>query len=371
MRTIRPFVICALLSAAYTFAQAQTELSVPGALQASNRMNPNVSVIGWLQGETGRRAPNFAGADTAAFQFKEAELTFQSVVDPYGKADIFIGLHGEGGIELEEGVLEWFRMPFDLALKAGKFRPDIGRFNRIHPPETAFADRPLVHEQFFGEEGLSSPGAGLSWQIPNPWLFLDLSAQAVNIPEAAEVPAFDKARKGDILYVSRLSGYYDLTDAANVALGGSFAHGAAGQEFMAVTNSSRTLRSDMGGLDLLLRWKNPRRAVYRSALWQTEVFWSKRDAVSDSSLGSWGMFTHLEYQFARRWRAGARYDYAQVPTDGSLHEAGGLAYLTFTPSEYSRISIQGRRARRTDGVKETLGWLKVTFNIGPHGAHPF
>ncbi|MEK7384771.1 MAG: hypothetical protein AAB262_16010, partial [Elusimicrobiota bacterium] len=311
------------------------------------------------------------GADLPpALDLKEAELGFQSIVDPYARADLFMSVNREG-IDLEEGTLTWFHLPHDLALKVGKFRPNFGKFNRTHPPETAFADRPLVHERFFGEEGLSGAGADLSWQVPNPWVLVTLDGEVIDTPAAAESPAFDRARRRDLLYVGHAGGYYDLSEAVNVTLGASYAYGAAGQEFNDVTGSSRTLASQLGGIDLTFRWKNPRRSIYRSALWQTEVIWGKRDAPGGSTLGSVGMFTHLEYQFARRWRAGARYDYTQLPADRSRHEQAGLAYLTFTPSEFSRISLQGRRARRFDGTKETLGFLKITFSIGPHGSEPF
>ncbi|MBI3550048.1 MAG: hypothetical protein HY078_13505 [Elusimicrobia bacterium] len=347
----------------------QTPQAASG-LQASNLLNPNVSVIGWFQGEAGRRHLDPGAELPPALDLKEAELGFQSIVDPYARADFFISVNREG-VDLEEGYLTWFHLPQDLAIKVGKFRADFGKFNRTHPPESAFADRPLVHERFFGDEGLSGAGADLSWQVPNPWVVVTLNGQALNTPTAADSPAFDRARRRDVLYVGHASAYYDLTDSVNATLGGSYAHGAAGQDFDAVSGSSRTLTTQLGGVDLTFRWKNPRRAVYRSALWQTEAVWGKREAPGGSSVGSVGMFSHLEYQFARRWRAGARYDYTQLPADRSRHEQAGLAYLTFSPSEFSLISLQGRQARRFDGIKETLGFLKVTFNIGPHGSHPF
>lgn len=377
-QTRRSLALSALLLTAVlrtASAAAESGLPVPapraaGGLQASNLLNPNVSVIGWFQGEAGRRHVDPGKDLPPALDLKEAELSFQSVVDPYARADFFISVK-RAGVDLEEGTLTWFHLPHDLALKAGKFRPDFGKFNRTHAPETAFADRPLVSERFFGEEGLSGAGAAVSWQVPNPWLLVSLDGQAINTPSVSASPAFDTARRRDLLYVGHLNGYHDLTEEINITLGGSYAYGAAGQEFNDVTGSSRTLAAQLGGIDLTFRWKNPRRSVYRSAFWQTEVIWGKRDALNNSSVGSVGMFSHLEYQFARRWRTGFRYDYTQFPDDRAKHEKAGLAYLTFTPSEFSLISLQGRRARRFNGTKETLGFLKITFNIGPHGAHPF
>ncbi len=341
------------------------------ALQSSNILNPNVSVIGWFQGEAGRRELQAGEEESPPLGFKEAEIAFQSVVDPYARADVFVAVEGEGGAELEEGYLSWFALPGNLALKVGKAKADFGKFNRAHRPETAFADRPLAHEKYFGEEGLAGMGGSLSWQIPNPWLFLNLDAQAFSMPEAAETPAFDTAKRGDLLYVGRLGAYQDLTEAANVTLGASYAHGAAGQAYDPVADSSNTLKSRLYGFDLTFRWKNPRRAIYRSLLWQTEMFWNNRERDGLSSLTTAGLFSHLEYQFARRWRAGGRYDWSESPDVGDAHESGGLAYLTFMPSEFSLVSVQGREVKKAGGATERLGFLKVTFNIGPHGAHPF
>lgn len=360
-------LFAALFLASPSALRAQPQLS-GNALQSSNLLNPNISVVGWLQGETGRRNPEGEEA-VSPFAVKEVEIAFQSVVDPYTKADVFVAVE-DGAIDLEEGYLTWYSLPGALSLKAGKFKGAFGKFNLTHTPETSFADRPLAHEAYLGEEGLASAGAGLSWHIPNPWLLLNLDAQAFTMPEAAETPAFDKAER-DLLYIGRLGGYYDLTEAANLSFGGSCARGAAGREFDAVTASSSTLSSRLYGLDLTYRWKNPRRAIYRSLFWQTEFLWNRREITSGSYENTKGYFSHLEYQFARRWRAGGRYDWTQAPGGGSAHESGGLVYLTFMPSEFSLLSLQGRRVDRSDGTRENLGFLKLTFNIGPHGAHPF
>ncbi|MBI4055470.1 MAG: hypothetical protein HY402_04975 [Elusimicrobia bacterium] len=352
------------------FSKTQAQTTAKSALQASNILNPNISVIGWFQGEAGHRQSGEEAS--SAFQFQEAEIALQSIVDPYARADFFVAVEPpEGKVDLEEGYLTWFNLPYGLALKAGKFKANFGKFNRVHRPETAFADRPLAHEAYFGEEGLASVGGSLSWHVPNPWLFVDLDAEVLTMPEADETPAFDTARKKDLLYLGRLSGYYDLTESANITLGGSYAHGSAGREFDQVNNSSSTLKSRLHGLDLTLRWKNPKRAIYKSVLWQTEVLWNQRELSSLSSITSAGLFFHLEYQFARRWRAGGRYDWTESPQDNSRHDQGGLLYLTFTPSEFSLISLQGKQVKRADGKKENLGFLKITFNIGPHGTHPF
>lgn len=347
-------------------------VSTAGALQASNILNPNVSAIGWFQAEAGRRHPGAGDADESGntFQMKEAELALQAVVDSWARADIFLAAT-EDEVELEEGYLTWYKLPIPLGLKAGKIKANFGRFNRVHTAETYFADRPLVQQNYFGSEGLQGPGASLSWQVPIPWFYLNLDMEALQAPQADESPSFERGEKKDLLGVGRLSSFYDLTDAWNLTLGGNSAIGPGGVDVDALTGSSRTLTNQTYGADLTLRWKNPRRSVYRSFLWTTEALWSRHDMPAAERVLSHGLFSHINYQFARRWHTGVRYDYSQFPTDGSIHEEGQLLYLTFDPSEFSRISLQARHVKRADGTDEQLGFLKVTFNIGPHGAHPF
>jgi hypothetical protein len=365
--TIRFIVTFLFVSVAVLSVRADEAQGGGSPLQASNLGNPNISVIGWFQGEAGHRQKN---PTTDAFQLKEAELGFQAVVDPYAKADFFISVH-EDEIDLEEGYINWFNLPADLALKLGKFRANFGKFNRTHPGETPFADRPLAAENYFGEEGLSGTGASLSWQVPISLFLMDVNAEVFNTPDTSEVPTFGKARKKDLTYVGRVSGFFDLTESLNLNLGSSYASGAAGEELDTVTGSSTTLRSALTGFDATFRWKNPRRAIYRSAFWQTEVFTNRRDITSTTHENSFGLFSHVEYQFARRWRAGGRYDYSETPLDKNVTEKGGLLYITFTPTEFSLVSLQGRHMNFSDGTEENIGFLKTTFNIGPHGAHPF
>src|SRR6202035_3949329 len=105
---------------------------------------------------------------------------------------------------LEEGYLTWFHLPYGLALRTGKFRSYWGVFNKTHPHDTPFATRPLAQQNYFGD-GLAGVGAGVSWQIPIPWLYLNLDSEAMRPPAASDVPAFDRAQRNDLLYVERLS----------------------------------------------------------------------------------------------------------------------------------------------------------------------
>ncbi|MBU0616529.1 MAG: hypothetical protein KKI02_02305, partial [Planctomycetes bacterium] len=90
---------------------------------------------------------------------------------------------------------------------------------------------------------------------------------------------------------------------------------------------------------------------------------------------TWGMYTAANYQFARRWSLGTRYDYSQMPYSSSRHEHGPSAYLTFMQSEYLfwRLAYQYTdRNFRVDGDKrEHEIFLQCNFGLGPHRAHQY
>jgi hypothetical protein len=340
------------------------ESSIPAG---SNLLNPNVSVIGWFQAEAGDRSDEIG---SRTFALREAELGLQANVDPHSRADFFIAVSPEEGVDLEEGYLTLLTLPAGLTAKAGKFRHNFGKFNRTHPPETPFADRPLAAERFLGEEGLAGAGLSVSWLAPLP-VYLNLDLEVTDTPERDDVPSFEAFRGRDLLYAPRLSTFLDLGEAANVTLGGSVANGAngfAGPDTTLPGPGDDALRATLIGADVTFRWKNPRRAIYRSLVAQAEWMERRGEVFGAPDEVTQGAFAYVDYQFARRWHAGARLDRTSGEISG--HDTGQLAFLTFTPSEFSLVSVQARR-RRIANDSEMTYFVKTTFNIGPHGQHPF
>ncbi|MEK7317417.1 MAG: hypothetical protein AAB011_14640, partial [Candidatus Eisenbacteria bacterium] len=79
-----------------------------------------------------------------------------------------------------------------------------------------------------------------------------------------------------------------------------------------------------------------------------------------------------DFQFARRWHAGGRYDWSDnLDAAEAAVATGVLGFLTYHPSEFAAMSAQVRRQKLEGGDKETQIYFKTTFNIGPHGSHPF
>ena len=135
--------------------------------------------------------------------------------------------------------------------------------------------------------------------------------------------------------------YQDITDDSNVDLGLSYARGHNTSGVVDGADVGRFM-TDLFGVDATVRWRPLRRSIYHSFLGRSEVIWSRRNQP-DGLQRAFGYYVSGDYQFARRWFAGARYDRSDRADDASLHDNGGSLLLTFWPSEFSQVRGQYRR----------------------------
>ncbi len=349
----------ALLLPGLCAAQPGSTGGTVAPLSSASVTNPAVSVIGWFQAVAG----NDTEAQEAASALREAELGFQSVVDPFARADFFLAASTEG-FEIEEGFVTWLALPGGGQARLGKFRVDLGKFNATHPPETPFADRPLAAAAFLGEEGLATGGASLSALVPNPaGLYWDVIAQLGTVPDSTASPTFGPERRSDLLALGRTSVFVPLRESADLNLGVSYANAASHPRLRGEGN-----RAQLAVADLTFRWKNPRRSIYRSLLVQAEVIGEQGSAAGAERRA--GVYGYAVYQLARQWKVGARYDWTERPAGD--RESGALALVQYQPSEFSTLSLQAHRIHdHATGEDHDAVFFKWLFNIGPHGAHPY
>jgi hypothetical protein len=83
------------------------------------------------------------------------------------------------------------------------------------------------------------------------------------------------------------------------------------------------------------------------------------------------MYALGEYQFARRWYFGARYDRSARTLDDTLTDTGGSLFLTFWPTEFSQIRGQYRYTSYAEQITGNEFLFQFNFSIGAHGAHIF
>jgi len=348
------------------------------AAAASKVFNPDMAVIGDFLGAAGTNPvqpdPFSLGGDHPnALQMHESEASFQAVVDPYARADFFISF-GEEGVDLEEGFVTFTSLPGGLLTKVGKMRAAFGKVNSLHNHVLPWADRPLVtYNLVGGEDGIDDAGISVARLIPNPWLFLEATGQVFRGDSGGDgSPLFSTTKRSELSYVGHLRAYQDITEDSNIDLGFSYSRGHNG-----IANrdplSDGSLVTQLYGVDATLRWRPLQRSIYHSFVGRSEWIWSKRD--QPISLGGLqnasGGYVSGDYQFARRWFAGARYDRSGHAANAALVDTGGSLVLTYWPSEFSQIRGQYRRTNYAIGETANELLFQFQFSIGAHGAHPF
>ena len=333
----------------------------PGA-GASKVFNPDIAVIGNFLGVAGKNK----NSTQPALGLNEVETSLQAIVDPYARADFFLAA-GPEGLEIEEGYVTFSSLPAGLLLKVGKMRAQFGKVNTLHAHTLPWTDRPLVTQNLVGgEEGISLSGVSLSRLITNSALFLEATGEAFY----GDSEVFASPRRSKLTYVGRIRAYRDITEGSNLDVGGSVAFGptAGSPELPSLAEDSSTT---LFGFDATFRYRPLRRAIYRRFLARTELIWSRPRLLGQSAPTAFGFYGSGEYQFARRWFAGARYDRSAHALDASLVDTGGSATLTFWPSEFNQVRGQYRRINYGDGVKANEFLFQILFSIGAHGAHVF
>jgi hypothetical protein len=281
------------------------------------------------------------------------------VVDPYARADFFLAATPEG-VEVEEGFITFTSLPHSLLLKVGKMRAQFGKVNTLHTHAVPTADRPLVTQNLMGgEEGISDSGISLSKLIDNPVAFLEATAEVYS----GDSSVFQSEERSRLSYVGRLRAYRDLTESANIDIGSSIAWGP--------TDVGPEANRRLIGVDATFRYRPLQRAIYRRFNARTELVWSRQDLEFDPAVKAFGMYALAEYQFARRWYVGGRFDRSQQAFDASLRDTGGSVFLTFWPSEFSQIRGQYRHTRFAGGRRAHEVLVQLNFGIGTHGAHVF
>ncbi|MBI4929979.1 MAG: hypothetical protein HY841_04390, partial [Bacteroidetes bacterium] len=187
--------------------EMQPQQTPPIQPRIAPSVNPNLSVIGDMRG-----LYRSFGSHNVDAVLNEVEFCFESVIDPYARADFFYSVSedpftGEFSNEIEEGYLTTLALPAHLQLRVGRFKEALGRVNPIHVHALPFIDMPDAYVNFFGEEGLKGDGASLNWLLPNRKFFQELTVEATNV---AESPSFQRSRKNNFLYLAHLKNFWDL-----------------------------------------------------------------------------------------------------------------------------------------------------------------
>ena len=346
---------------------------------AAGSLNPDLSLIAeFLVALSPEEATLEEGE---RYQLREVEIGIQGAVDPYFRYDAFLGIH-EDGIEVEEAYATTLSLPASLQARLGKFLVPFGKVNLTHRPELQMFDYPLVHREFFGEEGFSSTGLWGSW-IGAPLGFyqelsivgaegMEVHAHGEEEHAEEETHALSPAQEeevhgesladdlGDRLWLAHWKSSLDLSPASNIELGASWATAIVEEE-------EARARTNLYGLDVTFRWKPPQLSKYRSAMLQAEAIWRAEAGVGETRAGG---FAYAQWQLSRRWYVGARGDWVEpLEDEGTL--SGGPLLVKWFPTEFSQLRLAyERQDPEEDEVLDRL-IFQTTFALGPHRPHAY
>lgn len=343
-----------------------------------NEANPSLSIIldtafAYFTEENRYRQGGHALA-TSGPAVQGAELALSASVDPFFRVDAAFNLYH---VELEEAFATTTALPWNLQVRAGKFKSNVGRHNPTHLHTWHFAQHPLANEFLFGAEGMSLPGMELSVLFPLPW-YVELSG-ALQMGEAGSVetaldgePAFR-----DFIYPIRLAQFFDLGDdwALQLGLNAVFGPSAAGGE-----DGNRAVAT---GGDLLLKWRpiGEGRDGYRFVAWVTEG-WYREMETTAGVLRDAGGYSDVIFGIVKRWELAVRGELWRR-VDGNdenpvfdrsvygMNALRGLGSVSFMPSHFSRLRLQYAYERLSGFDDNQFIILQLEVSAGAHGAHKY
>lgn len=362
-----------------------------GPARAPSLMNPAISAVFQLIGNTA-----IGGRDDAnGFDLSEAEIAFESAVDPYAKMNLYLSFPADESPEVEEGYVATLALPASLQLKGGRFKSAFGKWNGLHTHAFPTVERPDALVNFLGEESLANDGLSLSWLIPNPaGVYFDSTTE---VGTAREGPSFNSAARA-LTWTEHLALFLDAGDNATVELGATAAGGQTGPtetllvdlDAAGLTGTlvpDERLPSTVYGLDVTWKWKPLQQNTYRSLWWQTEALLSRRRVqvldpalfLDETTIASAGGYSYLEGQWTKRWKLGLRYDLSGLPDSEVDREWGAAGVVKFIPSEFQELRFQVKYTRFNESAAQRFGadeddtrllleWIPV---IGAHGAHKY
>jgi hypothetical protein len=350
----------------------------PHAAGGQSLVNPDISAIADMRYVyRDDVAAALAEQNNGSFEFEELELAFIGYLNPYMRADFYLGIHGvTGPFELEEGYASVVR-GLPVQLRFGKYLLDFGRINTQHPHQWGWLERPLMYRTVFGDEGAGVIGLGASrlQGIGDNAVTLSLSAfrsDFFEIPahDAAETEE-DNAHGGegvtDIGGAGRISLFRSLTENTHVEIGGS---GLAARY-----DHEHGLDAWLAGGDFKFHWRPD---SYRSFNLIAETVYGERDVKLAQegpveNVTAWGAFSSAEFRFRKKYDVGA---YADWTEDAYVQDAETTAlggYVGFMPvEETARFSLVYRHEESDlyAGASDSVTF-QVLWSLGPHKPHPF
>ncbi len=320
-----------------------------------------------------RRDGTFAGRENRIFP-REVELGLFGRVDPYASAVVRLSAGEEpAGLEpsdrgvtvgVDEANMTLLSLPLGTTARAGLMRPRFGTLNVVHQDDLPQVDRPNALSRFFGEEQLDGEkGVEAFWVLPLP-IYNELSVGAF---DGDNEVAFGRGTLRDPLVIGRWRTFFELEE-----------HGGLQLDFSAASGIARDgHRNTILGAGAKYKWSAPGSGFPLITL-AGEALYGMRTAADETApsgrrrFDRWGGYLYGQYDFTRRWAAGVRGDWTELPVERG-REWAISPYLQFKPSEFLRFRAQYKHTEGTGAADRVADefFLQGTFILGAHPTERF
>jgi len=340
------------------------------ATGTSNALNPAISLNSLIL--AGITDP---AADEDGVKIQEVEMSVSSIVDPYFKAWASLVYEPATGdasadISVEEAWVNVLGLPAGLGGKVGRFKLPMGWFSQLHTHQSPFIRAPRAFEVILGEEGPSDVGVLPTYSPDLPW-YMEIMAY---VSDGAN-DLFDGESRA-MAAGGRLHNLWDLSEATTFEASASVLNGPepVGDNGLGQGAQDQISEGDAGrrtfyGGDVRIKWKDPRKTYGHALNWVAEAIVDHQPEQEDVR----GVYTFLEYHFARQWWAGACYSWdSLVPAEGARASENQIkGQLAWVPSEFSEVRTNLSWLDPVAGDHELSVQLQLNFTIGAHPAHSY
>ncbi|MBU0983371.1 MAG: hypothetical protein KKA42_05845 [candidate division Zixibacteria bacterium] len=360
-------------------------------------VNPDISAVGDFRTYAHNDKARDDERKTINLSNPDFELNIGGYVNPYVRADVIVGWHGEHNAEIEELYATILRgLPLGTNLRVGKYLLEFGRLNPVHPHAYSYIHRPLPHQLFFGEEGLSDMSLRASWLLPTGDTYTELMAGLLKgdalmghdheHEESASEHEEDEDVRHDLGFFGRLTTSVPLSTAAELSLGASATNAVyevGHHEHDTTTDlEPKQMRAWLIGGDLKYKY---RPSKYTALQIETEVILRRAEQMTGNDLTSLGAYGYVDYRFHQKYNLGAIVEFVrdkhgeEIEVDGESmfstfeHDTwrAGL-FAGFAPiEETSLVRLAGHWTNPDDGDGFWETTLQLVVGLGPHKPHNF
>lgn len=307
---------------------------------------------------------------------REVELSVEAQITPWLYGFVFLTRPEGGSLTLEEAAAT-AQLPWDIWLKAGRYRVEFGWLNMVHESERPQISLPLPIVEFFGpeqiREGAVTVGkrfdlgnghkVGLSaavWNGDSDVVFAGNESLAK--PVAAKLE-YGYERPGFALQTG-LSGFNGAADAS-----GRLASRAAAAHFNFFIDPAYN-----AGFDYPARFSLFSELIFNQRqIGTVDPVTGDAGRLTNNAVGGWLV---ADYQFLRSHHIGGGFEYTQGLFDRTRTATAYSAHYSWYYTPHSRLQLQARRVDQDPdefGVNRRGYELILQWNVvlGPHSERPF